>query len=204
MLLLLGLTATAQERVTVDDVTITQGREAVLAVRFQFNEGHEYVSYQFTVDLPSGVSLVTGDYALVPVTLGDGQPSALYYYSMRASSRIMMCYSNPSTPIAGSSGLLVEIPIVADDDLAAGSTLTGQLKDVEFTKNIGAVRTPFANVPINITVKDRAEESELAGVSDARVTYKSNGAVYDLQGRHVDRPVRKGVYIKNGKKNVIR
>lgn len=155
LLMLLGLSATAQEQITVDELEIVPGHEAYMAVRFQFNEDHEYVSYQFTVDLPEGISLIADAYGKADLILADNQPEALFSVDFLATNGIVKVWSSPSTRIAGSSGLLVLIPVIADEDLDEGKTLTGQLKDMEFTKNTGAVRTPFAAAPISIKVTDK-------------------------------------------------
>ena len=53
--------ASADEYITVEDLVIPQGKQAELVVHFNFNEIHEYVSYQFTIELPEGVSLVADE-----------------------------------------------------------------------------------------------------------------------------------------------
>ena len=156
LLLLFGLTTTAQENISVGEVLVPQGRQSMLEVRFHFDKGHDYVSYQFKVKLPEGISLVTDDDGYVPVVLGDGQPSARWSKDMPASSSIMKAYSSPSTVITADDGVLVCIPIQADGDkVSAGDELSGSLVDVEFTHNEGAVRNPFSDVTFTIKVTDK-------------------------------------------------
>ena len=156
LLLLFGLTTTAQENISVGEVLVPQGRQSMLEVRFHFDKGHDYVSYQFKVKLPEGISLVTDDDGYVPVVLGDGQPSARWSKDMPASSSIMKAYSSPSTVITADDGVLVCIPIQADGDkVSAGDELEGSLVDVEFTHNEGAVRNPFSDVTFTIKVTDK-------------------------------------------------
>lgn len=154
--MLFGLTATAQENISVGEVLVPQGRQSMLEVRFHFDKGHDYVSYQFKVKLPEGITLVTDDDGYVPVVLGDGQPSARWSKDMPASSSIMKAYSSPSTVITVDDGVLVCIPIQADGDkVSAGDELEGSLVDVEFTHNEGAVRNPFSDVTFTIKVTDK-------------------------------------------------
>ena len=156
LLMLFGLTATAQEYISVGEVLVPEGRQSMLEVRFHFDKGHDYVSYQFKVKLPEGISLVTDDDGYVPVVLGDGQPSARWSKDMPASSSIMKAYSSPSTVITADDGVLVCIPIQADGDkVSAGDELEGSLVDVEFTHNEGAVRNPFSDVTFTIKVTDK-------------------------------------------------
>ncbi len=156
LLMLFGLTTTAQEYISVGEVLVPQGRQSMLEVRFHFDKGHDYVSYQFKVKLPEGISLVTDDDGYVPVVLGDGQPSARWSKDMPASSSIMKAYSSPSTVITADDGVLVCIPIQADGDkVSAGDELSGSLVDVEFTHNEGAVRNPFSDVTFTIKVTEK-------------------------------------------------
>lgn len=154
LLMLLGLTAAAQESVSVGEVLVPQGRQTMMEVMFHFNEGHDYVSYQFTVRLPQGISLVTDGDGVVPVTLGDGQPANIFKgLDLDAGSHILTCYSNPSTRIVGTEGVLVRIPIEADDDLEAGTELSGSLTEVYFA-SIDAVSHTFPNASFSIKVTD--------------------------------------------------
>ena len=154
LLAALSFPASADEYITVEDLAIPQGRQAEMVVHFQFNEIHEYVSYQFTIELPEGVSLVADEYGKVAITLADNQPDAIYTAGLLARTGIVTVYSNPSTPIAGNSGVLCRVPVQASSELAVGTNLTGRLKAVEFTKNTGAIRTPFADTSFNITIDE--------------------------------------------------
>ena len=154
-LLVLAFTQTfADENISVESLAIPQGKQAEMVVNFNFNETHEYVSYQFTVELPEGVSLVADEYGKAAYTLPDNQPAALFSVDFLASNGIVKVYSSPSTPIAGSTGVLIRIPVEASEELEVGTPLSGKLKDVEFTKNTGAVRTPFADANISITIAE--------------------------------------------------
>lgn len=152
-LLLLGLTATAQEKFFVDEVLVPQGRQGMMEIKFQFNEGHDYVSYQAKVNLPEGISFVLDDYDLPTVFLGDGQPSALFTLALHPTGHFVTCYSNPSTPIAANTGVLVRIPVKADESLAVGTVLNGTLTNVECS-HIDAIAAPMDNVSFTVKVTD--------------------------------------------------
>ena len=48
-------------------------------------------------------------------------------------------------------------------------------------------------------------EASSAGIADITIDDDpSTGATYDLRGRRVDQPQRKGIYIRNGKKYIVR
>lgn len=147
----IGTVTSAAESITADPLDLPKGGEAQLVVRFQFNEEHDYVSYQFTVTLPENVSLKTDEYGKVPIVLGDGQPSVLFTADLNATSHILTCYSNPSTVIDGTEGVLVRIPLLANESVEIGDKLYGSLTGVEFA-TIGAVATPFANASVELNI----------------------------------------------------
>ncbi|MCR4957623.1 MAG: hypothetical protein K6B13_03320, partial [Prevotella sp.] len=154
LLMLLGLSATAQESISVGEVLVPTGRQAMMEVMFHFNEGHSYVSYQFNVNLPSGVSFVQDERGYVPVVLGDGQPASIFSKDMPVSSAIMKAFSNPSTAIGGNEGVLVCIPIQVDQSVEVGRELQGSLTGVEFA-DITAVSHQFSDVSFTIKVTDK-------------------------------------------------
>ena len=47
--------------------------------------------------------------------------------------------------------------------------------------------------------------SETTGISQTLSdNIRQNGAIYDMQGRRVNNPQRKGIYIQNGKKYIVK
>ena len=47
-------------------------------------------------------------------------------------------------------------------------------------------------------------EASATGIADVKIDNTTNGAIYDLSGRRVNNPQRKGIYIQNGKKILVR
>ena len=167
-LLLLGLPAVAQESISVDEVLVPKGHQGLIPVKFHFNEGHEYVSYQFKVNLPEGISYVKDEYGKSTIFLGDGQPAALYTLDL---SQYVTCYSNPSTIIGGNDGVLVYIPVEVSDELTVGSELTASLTDIAFG-SIDAVSHSFPNSSFTIKITDEIildENSPVAPQDAAKV-----------------------------------
>lgn len=156
MLLLLGALCpvSAQETISVEDIQLPQGDKAMLVVGMNFNAEHDYVSYQFTVSLPEGVTLDADQYGKAAYTLPDNQPSALFTVDFPVSSSIFKCYSSPSTVIAAHTGPLVSIPIVADKSLPIGTKLTGHLTGIVFS-HADAVAAHFDNVEFNIEITEK-------------------------------------------------
>ena len=190
-LVVASLTASADENIIVENLVIPQGKQAEMVVKFNFNATHEYVSYQFTVELPEGVSLVADEYGKAAYTLPDNQPAALFSVDFLASNGIVKVYSSPSTPIAASTGVLIRIPVEASEELEVGTSLSGKLKDVEFTKNTGAVRTPFADADISITI------------AEPRLVFDENSTTLPIYTDGESDNVRMVRTIKTGRWNTI-
>jgi hypothetical protein len=83
---------------------------------------------------------------------------------------------------------------------------TSDLKPYRWYLKIEA-RSPIynvANAAKAITIRVMDEESETTGVNELQVT-NDESPVYDLNGRRVDENTLKpGIYIKSGKKMVIK
>ena len=75
MLMCMG-TATAADQLTVEDVTITQGQQATVAVGFKFDQSGLYAGYQFVLNLPEGISVVTNSTGGIQATNGAGLKDA--------------------------------------------------------------------------------------------------------------------------------
>ena len=50
--------AFAQEKFTVQTLEIAPGKQSTMIVDFEFEESHDYCSYQFDVVLPEGLTVV--------------------------------------------------------------------------------------------------------------------------------------------------
>lgn len=150
---------TAQEHIYINELQVPHGSQTIMKIGFQFDEGHDYVSYQFTIELPDGLSLVTNEYGKVPVMLGDGQPSSLFTLDMNTSSHIVTCYSNPSTPIAENTGVLVSIPIRVEDNLADRTLLNGKLTGIQFAHS-DATPENFSDASFSISVTNTVQLDE--------------------------------------------
>ena len=167
----------AEERLQVAAVEAPQGGETELQVRFNLNEGHSYVSYQFKVELPEGISIVTDEYGKGVVSLGDGQPGALFTLDLNATSHIVTCYSNPSTVISGEEGVLVRIPISVSSSLPISTELSGKLSGVVFsTLESVAVNMADASFDIivveNVTVLDETSTTPPTNAEGVKVRVK--------------------------------
>lgn len=141
----------AQERIIAENVLIGQGAEAALVVGMNFAADHDYVSYQFTVELPDGITLKADRFGKADYALASNQPSEVFTVDFLVSNGIFKAYSSPSYVIEAHEGTLVTIPIVADESLAVGTVLNGKLTGIVFS-HADAQAENFQDVSFTIEV----------------------------------------------------
>lgn len=155
LLMLLSLSAMAQESLSIGEVLVPRGKQTMIPVMFHFNEGHDYVSYQFTMKLPNGISYVADEYGQVMTELGDGQSKVLYSKDMPARNGIMKAWSNPSTIITTNEGVLVYIPVTADESLEVGTVLNGTVSGIVFSHKNAVAEYSFQNFSFSLKIADK-------------------------------------------------
>ncbi|MBO7069241.1 MAG: hypothetical protein J6W52_11310 [Bacteroidaceae bacterium] len=147
--------ASAQEDVTVSDITVPQGGEAFLEINYSLEGAGPYVGFMFLVDLPEGLSLAEDEE-------NPGYP--WYDEDVTAISRLSVTTTStgfagtPKTAAAtinGNSGVLMRIKVVASSSLAVGSTHTGTIKEFSFNvrdDNFNVTKIPLGDVTFGITI----------------------------------------------------
>ncbi len=137
----------------VEDFTVPQGGQGNLVVKMIFPENHDYVSYQFEVVLPEGLSLVDNGNGGANFTLPDNQPATVFNTTdFRVSNALLKVASNPSTVIDAYEGVLVTIPVVAAENLEIGTKLEGgKLTGIRFTHK--ATTTTEALTDVSFTAE---------------------------------------------------
>ena len=167
-LMLMGMgTATATDRLTVEDVTITQGQQATVAVSFKFDQSGLYAGYQFVLNLPDGISVVTNSTGGILATNGaglkDASPTQVSNYAEGAWN--VACYSYGST-LKGTQNVLFTMTLKAAATLAAGEVLTATLTDIRLsTTDSHSVRLDDASFDITI-----AQPAEVRVILDEAAT----------------------------------
>ena len=168
VLLSVFINSYGEDGLVVDNTQIVSGESAYIVVKMDFAENHDYVSYQFKVELPSGISLVkveetSGQASFV---LPSNQPTNIFKITdFPISNGILKVASNPSTVIGAHEGVLVYIPVKATGSgLTSGDVLNGKLSGVTFT-HANASAEYFDDVDFTITIADQVvldENSEIA------------------------------------------
>lgn len=116
-----ALMSSAESRVWVSPLEIMPGEHSYLRVNYEFNEGHSICNYQMKVVLPEGVTVDGTD-----VVLGNCHTS----HTGSIVNNVLVVTSM-NTVLQGTSGVLVEIPVVANNNLTEGTQLKGNLENVK-------------------------------------------------------------------------
>ena len=137
MLILLAIAGrvSAQESISVNDVTVPQGGEAFVEINYSLEGAGPYVGFKFQVDVPEGLTLVE-----------DEENPGYPWYDEKVSAISKMSITTtatgfgaiPKTPAAtinGTSGVLMRIKVAADKNLAIGTKLTATLKKSRESNN---------------------------------------------------------------------
>jgi len=111
----------AESRVWVSPLEIKPGERGNLRINYEFDNGHIISNYQLKVNLPEGVT-VDG----TNVVLGS-------CHTTHTGSIVnnILVVTSMNVVLQGTSGVLVEIPVVADNNLVVGTQLSGNLENVK-------------------------------------------------------------------------
>lgn len=120
-LLTWALLGFAESRVWVSPLEIKPGERGNLRINYEFDNGHIISNYQLKVNLPEGVT-VDG----TNVVLGS-------CHTTHTGSIVnnILVVTSMNVVLQGTSGVLVEIPVVADNNLVVGTQLSGNLENVK-------------------------------------------------------------------------
>ena len=146
LIALLGFSAYAlgAGQVTVADAEILQGGKGIARVSISFPEGEFYRDFSFDIELPDGITYVNS-------TMGDACTS---YHSMTPGERTECHGSGASDTklLCLSNGVIANVEVQADADLAVGTELTGYLKTVEISDDNGNAAIRIESIPFTIRI----------------------------------------------------
>ena len=187
----------AQESVSVNDITVPPGGEAFLEINYSLEGEGPYVGFMFQIDLPENFSLADNPKGEPGYPLYDEEVAALSKMSIITTQ----AYGFAGLPNTASSnisgdGVLMRVKVVADANLDVGSTYMGRISELSFY-----VRDQAYNVT-KILLSDVSFDITIGNIDDAIVLPRGDteeGTIYNLAGQRLNK-AQKGVNITNGKK----
>ena len=149
--------ALADDKFSVDDVTLPQNGEADVVVRFSLDEGSTCSGYTFWLQVPQEMAFVTymkNDKTYVTYTTGDcyDEPPTLTP-NIDGNYLKVGCFTANSDPIIGLTGILVTFRIKAVGTLPVGATYTGTLSNATISAENGSTHN-VADATFTITIAE--------------------------------------------------
>ena len=145
------------DKVFVNDITLPQGGNVVMAIGYEFNSGITYKGFQLEFSLPEGVNTLKDDDGLPVATAGsalDDHGITAKVLASGAERYIVTSFNNKL--LKGTEGTLFSVTLHADDSLEVGSCYEVTLNEVTFTTaDIG--NAPFENATFTITIGEPAD-----------------------------------------------
>ena len=159
-LLIMG-NAYADDRFSVDDITLPQNSVAPLAVKYSLDEGNKCSGFTFWIELPEGLSVVSETKMVgeevrvtVPFTLGDCySETPTFTPNLNEGYLKVACMTANSDPLTKQAGTLATFSITSNGTLAVGSTYKGKLHHATISEEGGGVHDA-ASIEFTITIGD--------------------------------------------------
>ena len=153
LLTLLVGTAHAQNTLSVEGITVPQGGQAKMTIKFQFEQQDQYSGFQFDLALPSGLSLLKNNSKIVyekgdcyedthQITANYVEAEDVYAFG---------CLSLESDPLIGTEGTLLTLTIEASASMEVGTILKGAIRKVALG-TVLAQSVPLEDVEFSVTI----------------------------------------------------
>ena len=181
----LAFNASADNVLVVEDVHVRPGGNATIAVKYDF-ESELICGYQFDIQLPTGISragtaqngeTIDETWTIGSNKVGDGQYRfATFSYGDSGDG------DDPrgNIPVTDHQGVMIYIPIAADESLSDGTTLQCRIFDAVLPENTGADFKPEP-ITFNIVIDDDAIDTVLDELSMEAPTGKNDANVNVLR-----------------------
>ncbi len=145
--------AASAEHLSVEAISIPQGRKASLVIQYHFAEEDVYSGYQFRIELPEGITTVSDGEGQPAYTAGECHDGGAYSITIRDDNGSVgiVAYSTSSTPLKGTGGILLSIPIQCSETLPVG-TYEAEITGIQFGNKDGVNTTFMDDVAFTVTV----------------------------------------------------
>jgi hypothetical protein len=189
------------QTLSASDINIEPGGEATLEI--SIDSPVLPASGQFNLVLPEGLSLKVNNKGKIAGTkkgdafadvTDDEDTHTIQITPKEGGVYFVLAYDPDGGEFQATSGVVMTVQVVADE--GTSGSLTCDLKDIKFVDKDAKTVGTFANSTFNVTVGDAT------GINSISFD-DPNAEIYNLNGQRVNN-VKKGVYIVNGKKAIVK
>lgn len=192
----LGMAQT--DKLVVEDVTISPGSTKMVAIQLQ-NASSGYTAFQFDMVLPEGIEIVQDENYGLMVGLIETRAAdhSFHVKNIAPNTYRFLSYSETNSNFVGDDGDLIHVFLKADEELEDGSE-TAAIYSGLLVSATGE-QEELSDLSIGV-VLDSNEGTAIQSIDRSQTPL---GDWYNLNGLRVKTP-NKGLYIRNGKKVVIK
>lgn len=150
----MAVSAYSQSKFYVEDIVIPPNEQANLVIKYEFDAENSYTSYSFDLTLPEGVSIVKNARGKYIYQLGDCHEdthSLTINYVEDENLYGIACLSLESDPLFGKSGVLITIPIQADNSNKGQETRQGKIQEIKLVPLDGSTSQRLEESAFNVT-----------------------------------------------------
>ena len=146
--------AMAGNQLTVSDVSVQQGGQAMIEVGCAFDT--EYTAFELQLALPEGLSLLTDEDGKPIVERAfDGSHTVTGSLLPSNGNYKFTCYSTDENSLSmPTSGTLFTVTLLADASLSAGTSLTATVTACEFTRTADSQGENLADVDFTVSITE--------------------------------------------------
>ena len=187
--------------------TATAGTKT--AISFEMKNTAAIRGFQFDLYLPEGMTVVKSAKGKIQGKLSEGRlPDEDEHdltFSQQPDGAIrFLCSSQYDETFTGTSGELATLQVEIASDMANGDHAI-QLKNMKLTETDISKYYTSDLIESTVTIEGGATTGINSLTSDPSAKGEESGNIYSLDGRKVSNSgLPKGIYIKNGKKVVIK
>ena len=194
------------DMLSVDNIVLPQNGEADVVVRFYLGEGSTCSGTTFWLQVSEDLEFDTykrNGNVCAAYTAGDSFDDTPTIATNIDDGYLKVgCITSDSDPLNKQEGTLMTFRIRPVGIMDVGTVLNGTLTHGSISAEDGSVHG-VADATFTVTI---GKPDDMAtGISDSHRATMADDRVYDLQGRPYHSELnKKGLYIRNGKKEIVR
>ena len=145
------VSAHAANGLTGSEASIPQGKVGTISILLN-NDDYVFTAFSFKLTLPEGLSFVLNDKGKPTFEKGTRfDESHTLSSGVSEQSATFTCLSGEKMPITGKSGMLIDVYVTSNAELAVGTELTATLSEVTFTTT-SVTEVVFPDATVDITI----------------------------------------------------